>query len=262
MGGRRDGRIPAAEGWAVSRVERIGDCTLILGDCLEWMASVPPCFRVDAVITDPPYGVNLTAKVTKHNKIKASSTYEDNEDTILALVLSAHSMWTPIAKRAVVTPGVRLLQLYPRAKSIGTIFSPNGAGCDSWGFGCNNPILYYGTCPYLATGQGSRPNSFYSAHPGMHVTGENNIDHPCPKPIDWMLWLVTRGSLTGETVLDPFMGSGTTGVACVRRGRKFIGVEINEHYFNTACGRIEDAYRHPDMFIERPAPSVQEAMDI
>ena len=62
------------------------------------------------------------------------------------------------------------------------------------------------------------------------------------------------------TVLDPFMGSGTTGVACAKLGRKFIGIEIEPKYFDIACKRIEKAYAQPDMFIERPAAPKQEAM--
>lgn len=241
-------------------MEKIGECTLILGDCLEVLPTL--AVHVDAVVSDPPYGVELTAKRTKHNEIKASTTYADDPETILALVNDAFGMCLAHTTRMIITPGTRLMQSYPKAKSIGTIYSANGAGRDTWGFGCNHPILYYGTCPYLANGLGSRPNSFYSAHPGMHVTGENKIDHPCPKPIDWMLWLVNRGSLKGQTVLDPFMGSGTTLVACAKLGRKGIGIEIDPGYFDIACRRVEEAYRQPDFFVERPTPPVQEAMDL
>lgn len=66
----------------------------------------------------------------------------------------------------------------------------------------------------------------------------------------------------GETVLDPFMGSGTTGVACANLGRKFIGIEIEPKYFDIACRRIEKAYKQPDFFIEKPAPAKQEALDL
>ena len=67
-----------------------------------------------------------------------------------------------------------------------------------------------------------------------------------------MKWLVDRASLPGETVLDPFMGSGTTGVACARLGRSFIGIEIDASYFNIACERIRKAYAQPDMFVSHP----------
>lgn len=242
------------------REERIGDCRLILGDCREVM---PTLGRVDAVVTDPPYGVGLTAKVTKHSRIEATRLYADDEAEILPLVTRAVELMMEIAPCAIVTPGTRLLQKYPQAKSIGTIFAANGAGRDSWGFTGNHPILYYGNCPYLKNGMGGRPNSFYSAHPGMHVTGENTIDHPCPKPLAWMEWLVSRASpLPGEVILDPFMGSGTTGVACVKLGRKFIGIELDAHYFDIACRRVEQAYRQPDLFIALPEKPKQEALDL
>ncbi len=61
-------------------------------------------------------------------------------------------------------------------------------------------------------------------------------------------------------ILDPFMGSGTTGVACAKLGRKFIGIEIEPKYFDIACERIRKAYDQPDMFIERPKPPKQEAL--
>ena len=63
-----------------------------------------------------------------------------------------------------------------------------------------------------------------------------------------------------ETILDPFMGSGTTGVACAKLGRKFIGIEIEPKYFDIACKRIEEAYAQGDMFIEPPKPAKQESL--
>ena len=258
-------KIKAGEINPIVREVTIGDCRLILGDCLDVMASFPPCFRVHATVTDPPYGVKLKAKVTKHNRITASRQYEDTPEHVLPMVLRAIELSLTIAQRTIVTPGTRLLQSYPSAASIGTIFAPNGAGCSPWGFSGNHPILYYGKCPYLAAGLGSRPDSFYSAHPGMHVTGENGHDHPCPKPIAWMEWLVSRASpFAGETILDPFMGSGTTLVACAKLGRKGIGIEIDPGYFDIACERVRKAYEQPDFFIEQakqPEPQ-QEDMGI
>ena len=73
------------------------------------------------------------------------------------------------------------------------------------------------------------------------VFGEN-VGHPCPRPIDTMKCLAQLAAAEGDLVLDPFMGSGTTGVACVRTGRKFIGIEIEPRYFDIACRRIEEAW--------------------
>ena len=83
---------------------------------------------------------------------------------------------------------------------------------------------------------------------------EPGFGHPSPKPVVVMDWLVREVSREGDTILDPFMGSGTTGVACVKLGRKFIGIEIDEGYFDIACSRIEKAYAQPDFFVSAPAP--------
>ena len=74
-----------------------------------------------------------------------------------------------------------------------------------------------------------------------------------------MQWLVERASLAGHVILDPFMGSGTTGVACARLGRRFIGIEIEPKYFDIACKRISDAYKQDDLFIKQPEPEARDA---
>ena len=79
------------------------------------------------------------------------------------------------------------------------------------------------------------------------------VGHPSPKPIaamEWALEIVPNA----ETILDPFMGSGTTGVACAKLGRKFIGIEIDESYFDIACERIRKAYAQLDFFVAPPVP--------
>lgn len=68
-----------------------------------------------------------------------------------------------------------------------------------------------------------------------------NVNHPCPKPTNVMMWIIERTTLQGDTILDPFCGSGTTGVACVKLSREFIGMELNEDYLKIAKKRIEDA---------------------
>jgi site-specific DNA-methyltransferase (adenine-specific) len=85
-------------------------------------------------------------------------------------------------------------------------------------------------------------------------------DHPNEKPIELMKRLVDTHSNRGETILDPFMGSGTTGVAAVKLGRKFIGIEIEPKYFEIACRRIQAALDAPDMFVELPKAAKQEPL--
>ena len=234
------------------RKEVIGDAVLYLGDCREILPLLP---KVDAVVTDPPYGVGLKRKTNDYTgskffdngkSLQASVVYEDTPEHVRDLIRSAIAPAIERVGRAALFSGHRMMWEYPTPTSVGTAYVSNAAGRDPWGFGGNNPILYYGKDPYLAAGMGSRPNSFADNQPG-----ESGIDHPTPKPIAWMKWLVSRASLNGETILDPFMGSGTTGVACVKLGRRFIGVEICEKYFDIACRRIEDAYKQPDLFIEK-----------
>jgi site-specific DNA-methyltransferase (adenine-specific) len=222
----------------VNRVDLAEGITLYCGDCREIL---PTLGKVDAVVTDPPYGVGLDYEST-------DDTREFVQDVVLPIIEDCRA----IAGRVTLTPGIKNLFLYPPPSHTGSIYYPSGAGMNSWGFTCWQPILYYGKDPY--GGKGSRPDSFESCEPA-----EKN-GHPCPKPIGQMLKWVERSTLRGETILDPFMGSGTTGVAAVKLGRKFIGIEIEPKYFDIACRRIQAALDAPDMFIEQPKPAKQEVM--
>lgn len=219
----------------------IGNAELWHGDCREVLPMLP---KVDAVVTDPPYGVNFQGRVTRHNRdskngyIGFDDTPENVRDEIVPRFVEAMR----IATRACVTTGPKCQRFYPQPDGEGVIWYPAGANRGPWGFTTHQPIYYYGKCPYLARGKGSRPTGFQSSE------GAEKNGHPCPKPIGQMTWIVNRASLPGECVLDIFMGSGTTGVACVNIGRKFIGVEITRKHFDIACERIENAQRQQRMF--------------
>ena len=238
------------------RVERIGDATLYLGDCREIL---PTLGAVDAVVTDPPYGIGLAQKTSDFRgskffdngaSLEASIKYQDDADYVKGLITGIVADAIERYGRAIIFCGPRMLREYPQAATVGCVFSASGAGRTSWGFQCCHPILFYGKDPFLADGLGSRPNSFSDIQPNRET-----IDHPCPKPVKWMEGAVWRGSRVGETVLDPFMGSGTTGVACARLNRKFIGIEIEPTYFDIACRRIEEAQRQKDLFIHATEPA-------
>jgi len=207
----------------VSRVEHIGDATLYLGDCLEIL---PTLGKVDAVVTDPPYGVGLDY-----------GSFEDTPDYVLSVAVSVVNQSLSRGWRIALTPGNKNAWLYPKPDDIGTWFNPAGTGFGRWGFCLAHLILYYGKEP--------RPNKSASSVTGLFDHREAEKGHPCIKPLPFMKWLVNKASDIGETILDPFMGSGTTGVACANLGRKFIGIEICEQYFNIACERIERAYAQP-----------------
>jgi site-specific DNA-methyltransferase (adenine-specific) len=237
----------------LNREETIGDCRLILGDCREVL---PTLGKVDAVVTDPPYGVSYEGSETKHGKNGfAYASFDDTPAAIAEICVPAVRQAVSQARSAVVTPGNANAFQYDPPRALGVIYYPSGSNSGPWGFVCSQPLFFYGKDPYLMKALGRLPSAFSTTE-----ATDRTIEHPCPKPIGTMKWLVTRVSLEGETVLDPFMGSGTTGVACAKLGRKFIGIEIESSYFDIACRRIEAAYKQPDMFIERPAPAKQEAM--
>lgn len=196
---------------------------LYLGDCLEIMKTMADA-SVDCVVTDPPYG-NGTPY----------ASYDDSPEHLAELVAAFMPEVLRVAKRALITCGVANIHLYPTPKWVLSWSSPAGIGSGPWGFCCWQPILAYGKDPYMQANLGRRPDSFMFNSP----TEPNG--HPCPKPLEFMRWLVRRGSLPGESVIDPFMGSGTTGLACRMEGRDFVGIELDAGYFEIAKRRIERA---------------------
>jgi len=207
------------------RKETIGNATLYLGDCMDVMAEMEPG-SVDAVVTDPPYGMSFQSnyRAEQHGKI-----HGDGDSACLkwaCLVPVKHS-------RYVFCRWDNLVDL-PQPKSCVTWVKNN------WSMGDlkheharqTELILFY---------PGER--HFFPKYRPQDVirsarTGNEN--HPSEKPIGVMQTVV---SWTNGIVVDPFMGSGTTGVACADLGRKFIGIELEEKYFDIACRRIDLAQR-------------------
>ena len=108
----------------------------------------------------------------------------------------------------------------------------------------------------------SRPGQRVIPGNGPTVQPSEKFDHPCPRNLDHMKFVVRWWSDPEESIVDPFMGSGTTGVAAVKLGRRFTGIEIEPRYFDVACRRIVAALKQPDFFVERPASAKQEAFEL
>jgi site-specific DNA-methyltransferase (adenine-specific)/modification methylase len=216
------------------RVETIGDCTLYLGDCRDIL---PTLGTVGAVVTDPPYGLGDRMKGGTWGAAEKYATMR---------------VWDELAPADIVR---ELLAL--RLPSIiwgGNYFPLPESRCWlAW-----DKINAVPTMADLELAWTSldRPAKRLRLPVGVHEHG-----HPTEKPLALMAWCL--GFVPdAQTILDPFMGSGTTGVACVNLGRSFIGIEREPSYFDIACRRIEEAYRQPRLFAEPVAKSVQTAFDL
>lgn len=220
------------------RVERIGDATLILGDCLEIM---PGLGKVDAVVTDPPYGIGAgKSKVGYGWKLYPDSEWDAARPTALAFELMLGA-----SKDQIIWGGNYFADLLPpRMRWL------------VWDKGQRDFSL--ADCEFAWTSQQKAARIF---NYGRGAAVRDGKQHPTQKPVALMEWCL--GFLpNAETILDPFAGSGTTGVACAKTGRKFIGLELDEGYFDIACRRIREAYAQPDLFIEPPAKPKQETMGL
>ena len=221
----------------------IGNAELWLGDCREIL---PTLGKVDAVVTDIPYEISQ-----KTNGIRdldfGDWDWEGSSDLAMGVLKSLEK-----------TPTILAWCAWQQLNTISEMF-PNRA---------KRPLCWHKTVCSPMNGQHMFLNSFETAYygklPGAFFGGHcvpsvwkgsppQDRDHPTQKPIALMNWCIANTTAQNHTILDPFMGSGTTGVAAVQMGRKFIGIEREEKYFQIARRRIEDAQRQGDFFVETAA---------
>jgi site-specific DNA-methyltransferase (adenine-specific) len=228
------------------QVERIGNATLYLGDCREILPSLG---KVDAVITDPPYAAN-THKMAKTNKgaghgtklVTFAALTDEDFAHIAALCLASAQAWV------VMTCDYRhaaLMYDRPQFVRLGAWVKPNPMpqiSADRPGQGFETVlIMHAGERPKQWNRGGGSGVWTYPVEPAALV--------PTQKPLALVKSLVSDFTTPGETILDPFSGSGTTGVAAVQMGRRFVGCEMDPERFGIACKRLEDAQRQFDMFV-------------
>jgi len=225
----------------IQREEIIGDSRLILGDCLEVM---PGLGRFDACVTDPPYGISKDGQAKSTGAHGGRKAYE----------FKGWDSERPAREAFEAIVGLSENQIIWGGNYFADLLRP--------------------TSKWLFWDKGQRINqsdgelAYTSLSGALRVYECNRValmmdgaQHPTQKPvrlIEWCLGFLPKA----ETILDPFMGSGTTGVACVNLGRKFTGIELDPGYFDIACRRIEEAYKQPRL-IEHPrrAPAVQEQIN-
>lgn len=202
--------------------------TLYHGDCREL---VPLLGRFDLLLTDPPYGINGSSGTI--NKARNKGGYEGNwtDDAayIKSCVVPIIEAATHICRAVVLTPGNKNFCHYPQPDSFGCFYQPASVGLQVFGNADAQPIFYYGKNPRVKN-CGVSLSFVLTEQP-------ENTGHPCTKPLIAWGRLLQSVSLEGQTVLDPFAGSGTTGRACKDLGRKCVMIEREEKYCEIAAKR-------------------------
>jgi site-specific DNA-methyltransferase (adenine-specific) len=229
----------------------IGNATLLLGDAFDILPTLEP---VDVIITDPPYGsrTHRNARTITDRKpaplIPFDSIAEERFISFCAHSVTLARRWVVMSCEwryvaSLEKAGLPLVRF--------GIWHKLGAAPQFTG---DRPAMGWEAIAILHREGKKRWNG--GGHHAVWVCSIEHGEHPTQKPLalvsDWVL----KFTNPGETVLDPFMGSGTTGVACARLGCGFIGIESRPDYFEMACRRIADAHRQADMFPVRHAAPV------
>jgi DNA modification methylase len=248
------------------RKETIGNATLILGDCIEVLRSFPDCFRVDITVTSPPYnqidpsimkpsgmtkdrgaGLGWIEKFKEHgySDDRDEGEYQEWLRNVVAACMAKTNglVWvnhkTRYRDKKAIHPA-RFLDfpiysevVWDRGGSL-TLNAKKFAPSHEYFFGFGEPHHW---------------NDAMNTRMSVWRIAKTGVDgHVCAYPEDLVAPLIEASCPKDGTVLDPFTGSGTTGVVAVKSGRKFLGIEIRPDYFDIACERIDNAQRQESLF--------------
>lgn len=233
------------------RNEIIGDCTLYLGACEDLPNLID---KFDAILSDPPYGIAYSpggggGGIRDKNGKRYKKQFSGKD-----IVINDNRPFNP----------QWMLNLnVPTILWGGNHFAdklPNMPSWFVWDKKCGTATNDFADCEMAWSNLGKPARCLQHLWNGMLKDSERGIQrvHPTQKPIAVMEWCIKHFSDECITFFDPYMGSGTTGVACVKMGKKFIGCEIDENHFETACRRIREAYAQPDMFVAPPEPKAEQ----
>jgi len=228
---------------AIRKEVQIGNCRLLLGDMNDVLLELG---NFDLCLTDPPYGIgearkdNSSRSMLAKSKDYGKSSWDDQPCSPHQLnLIKASSCYQIIF-------GGNYFELGP---------TPCWLVWDK-----QNGENDFADCELAWTNLQKAVRRIYWRWHGMIRKGSDVREHPTQKPVGVMEWCLSQVP-NAKTIVDPFAGSGTTGVACVKRGLTFTGIERHEPYFEIMCDRISKAYAQPDMFIEPRAPEpVQEGL--
>ena len=209
----------------------IGLATLYLGDCAEVL---PTLGRVDAVVTDPPYGIGEAAGKNKSRcNLAVAKDYGDDtwdneivDNQVIDLIRQISDWQIIFGGNYYALPPTKCWLVWDK-ENTGDFADAELAWTN-----LNKAVRLK---RYMWNGM-------------LRANKEPRGDHPTQKPVGIMTWCISHLPDGSNTILDPFMGSGTTGVAAVQMGRKFIGIEREQKYFDIACQRIDAAQRQEKLF--------------
>jgi len=250
----------------MSKIEQLAEgVTLHLGDCREIL---PTLGKVDAVVTDPPYEADAhrkDRKITGKNRgvIATAFTFDSIDavrfDVAEKMVAASDGWVLAFCMAEGVAPWRDALEAAGAKYKRAMVWIKPDAMPQ---FNGQGPAAGFESIVAAWCGQGySRWNG--GGRVGTFTHNKNTggkHEHETQKPLSLMSELVELFSNRGDLVCDPFMGSATTGVAAVKLGRRFVGIEREERYFDLSCRRVSDALKSPDLFIDVPKPAKQEAM--
>jgi DNA modification methylase len=217
----------------------IGNATLYLGDCLEVLPFID---KVDAVITDPPYGIN--AESAGGRGMSGWNNFEKLHWDKVRPEKATFDLFLQKGKIVVVWGG-----------NYFTDWLPPSMGWLSWDKCQDGFSLADFELAWTNQHKAARRINYSRAMALKDVK-----EHPTQKPIAVMKWCIEQCKPSPKIILDPFMGSGTTGIAALQMGRQFIGIEREQKYFDIACKRIEQAIAQPQLFSHEQPKQIQEAM--
>jgi len=234
------------------RKEQIGSATLYLADAFDIM---PTLGLVDSIITDPPYNAKTHkgARTTRGGQpaglVDFDSLTEAQFTEFCGNAVAQAKRWVVMScawqhAALLEKAGVPLVRL-------GIWHKPNGAPQ----FTGDRPGMGWEAIAILH--REGRKHWNGGGHHAVWVCNVEHGEHPTQKPLKLLADWVTKFTDEGETVLDPFMGSGTTGLACMKLGRKFIGIEKRPDYFALACRRIAETYRQTNLFAVAETKAIQ-----
>ena len=215
----------------------IGDARLYLGDCMEVLPLLP---KVDACITDPPYGIGADAAAAKNKGKNGWTFYGDTNWDASRPAKAVFDLILNAAPTQVIWGG-----------NYFTDYLPPSQKWLSWDKGQDGFSLADFELAWTSEDKACRRINFPRA-----LALKDGKQHPTQKPLAVMRWCIEQAG-NPQTILDPFMGSGTTGVAAIQLGRKFIGIEREQKYFDIACKRIEQAVAQGQLFAPEPMKQVQ-----